>query len=191
MCWLENATWPNLLTKIFPILLGKLGFWEIDSKGKGIQAMKQWVDPGVGRRVFKIVATSICCPFCQLRRKVSRVKINTFIHILKYFNQRLKFQTQIWISNFIGAKFFRWHLGINSIWRRLGYSMRLDILIYSFGGLFFAFPCWGLLCFYFIGELHKSSKVQDCLLSPWPNSQLRTCRRLNNRLCVGWKTLTN
>ena len=33
-CWLENATWLNFLSKIFPILPDNPVFWEINLKGK-------------------------------------------------------------------------------------------------------------------------------------------------------------
>ena len=45
-------------------------------------------------------------------------------------------------------------LRITSFWRQLGSSLGLEISRDSSGGLLFAFTCWGLLCFSFLGELH-------------------------------------
>ena len=56
-------------------------------------------------------------PLCRLRREVSR---DPSLQILVYYTPRLKFKTQIWISNSFGAKFSCWHLGINSFWCQLG-----------------------------------------------------------------------
>ena len=139
----------------------------------------------MGQRALKTVTKSVCCPLCQLRKKVSYAKGNLFLQILEYSTRRPKFQTQILISNFVGAKFSRWHLGITSFLRQIGSSLGLDIPRDSFGGFLFDFPCWVLLCLYFLGELHQSPKVQDCLRSPHPSRQLRIYIRLNTRLRVG------
>ena len=66
---------------------------------------------------------SVFFPLCRLRRKVSRAKGNPSLKILVYYTLRLKFKTQIWISNSVGAKFSWWRLGINSFWRQLGSTL--------------------------------------------------------------------
>ena len=120
---------------------------------------KQWVDPGVWQRFFKIIATSVCFTLCRIRRKMSRAKGNPSLQILEYSTPRPKSQTQIWIWNVVGAKFSRWHLGINYFWSQLGSSMGLEITGYYYGGFLFDLPCWGLLCFSFLGELHQFTKT--------------------------------
>ena len=75
---------------------------------------------------FKIVATSLLFSLRWLRRKVSCAKVNPSLHILVYSTLRPKFKTQIWISNSFGAKFSRWHLGINSFWSQLRSLLELS-----------------------------------------------------------------
>ena len=87
---------------------------------------KEWVDPGVRRWVFKIAATSGWFLLHWLRRKVSGAKGNPSLYILEYSTLRPKFKTQILISKSIGAKFSRWHLGINSFSRQLGSLLELS-----------------------------------------------------------------
>ena len=62
----------------------------------GTQANK-WVDPGVGLRVFKIVATSVCFPLHHIRIKVIREKVNLSPQILEYSTPCMNFKTQNWI----------------------------------------------------------------------------------------------
>ena len=104
---------------------------------------------------FKFLATSVWFPLCWLRRKVSRAKGNPFLLILEYSSPRPKFQTQIWISNFVGAKFSRWYLRITSFWCQLRSSLGLDIPGDYSGVFLFAITFWGLIWFSFIGELHE------------------------------------
>ena len=111
--------------------------------------------PGCVFSFSLIVATSIWFPLSRLRRKVIRAKGNLSLQILEYSTPRPKFKTQILISNFVGAKFSRWHLGITSFWRQLRSSLGLEIPGDSSHGFLFAFTCWGLLCFSFCGELHE------------------------------------
>ena len=108
-------------------------------------------------------------PLGRLRRKVSRAKGGPFIQILEYCTLYLKFKTHPWISNYVSAKFSRWHLGINSFWRQLGsslefsfwhlgiksvwhqlrYPLGFEIPGYSFSGIFLCFPPLGftlLIC---------------------------------------------
>ena len=130
-----------------------------------------------GREVLKILATSVCFTLCRIRRKVIYAKGNPSLQILEYSTPRQKFKTQIWISNFVGKRISRWHLGINSFWHQLGSSLEyfrwhLGIISFwrqlgyllgleipgdsSFLGFLFAFPCWVLICFSFRGELNIS-----------------------------------
>ena len=113
--------------------------------------------PGRGLSFFLTAATSVCFPLCRLIRKVSRAKGNPSIQILEYSTLRPKLKTQIWISNFVGAKLSHYHPGVNSFWDQLGYSLVLEIPGDSSRGFLFDFPCWGLLCFSFSGELHECS----------------------------------
>ena len=107
------------------------------------------------QRVLKIVATFVCFPLCPHRRKVRCAKGNQSLQIMEYSTPRSKFQTNIWISNFVEAKCFCWNLGINSYCHQLRSTLGLDIPEDSSGGFLFAFTCWGLLWFFFIGELHE------------------------------------
>ena len=113
---------------------------------------------------FKIIATCVLFPIFQLRRNVSHANGNPSLQILEYSTPRSKFQTQIWISNSVGAKFTRWHLGINYFWRQLvsllelylwhlglasfrqqpGSSLGLEIPGDSFLGISLFF-CWHLI----------------------------------------------
>ena len=77
----------------------------------------------MGRRRFKIITTSVCFPLRRLRRIVCRSNGNPSLQILEYSTPRPTFITKIRTSNFVGAKFSRWHLGINSFWRLLGSSL--------------------------------------------------------------------
>ena len=97
--------------------------------------------------------------FCT-RIKVSRAKGNPSLQILEYSTPRPKFQTQILISNFVGAKFSHWHIGITSFWRQLGSSLVLEITGDYSGGFLFDSPRWGLICFYFLGELHEWQNIE-------------------------------
>ena len=45
-------------------------------------------------------------------------------------------------------------LRITSFWRQLGSSLGFQIPVDSSGVFLFAFPCWGLLCLFFLGEIH-------------------------------------
>ena len=105
--------------------------------------------------LFKIVATSVCFPLHRLRRKMSRAKGNLSRHILEYSTPCPKSQAQIWTSNIVGAKFYRWQLWITSLWRQLIFSLVLEIPRYSSGVFLFDFHCRGLLCFSFLGELYE------------------------------------
>ena len=82
--------------------------------------------PGHVLYFLKSYQTSVFFPLRRLRRKVSRAKGNPFIKILEYSTPRPKSKTQIWISNSVGAKFSRWHLGINSFWRQMVSSLELS-----------------------------------------------------------------
>ena len=129
--------------------------------------------------LFKMVATSIWFTLRWLRRKLIRAKGNPSLEILEYSTPHPKLKTQTLISNFVGAKFSRWHLRINSFWRQLGSLLELscwhlgitffwcqlgsylglEIPGDSSQGFLFAFPHWGLLCLSFRGGLHISPSV--------------------------------
>ena len=76
--------------------------------------------------LFKMVATSIWFTLRWLRRKLIRAKGNPSLEILEYSTPHPKLKTQTLISNFVGAKFSRWHLRINSFWRQLGSLLELS-----------------------------------------------------------------
>ena len=105
----------------------------------------------------------------------------SFLHILVYSTSRPKFKTHIWISNSVGAKIFRWHLGINSFcansdlrrnctlssnypagtseftsfWRQLGSPLGMKIPGDSFSGIPICF-CWRFRTNFFWPQLGSS-----------------------------------
>ena len=88
----------------------------------------------------KDVSTYVCYPFCWLRRKVSTAKRKyIFLQILEPSTLRPNFQTRIWISNFVGAKF---SFGTSEFCfgRQLGSSLGLNIPQNSSEGFLFVFP---------------------------------------------------
>ena len=127
-------------------------------------------------------------PLGRLRRKVSRAKGDPFIQILEYCTLYLKFKTHPWISNYVSAKFSRWHLGINSFWRQLGsslefsfwhlgiksvwhqlrYPLGFEIPGYSFSGIFLCFPHVGVYSAYlFVWSYIFPRWVFTVLLLSW------------------------
>ena len=89
---------------------------------------------------------SVCSPLGRIRRKESCAKKNPSLQILEYSTPNPKCKTEILIPNFFCAKFSRWHLGITSFWRQLGFSLGLDIPEDPSLGFLFALPRWGLHC---------------------------------------------
>ena len=181
--------------------------------------MNKWVDTGVGRRVFKIVSTSVSFPLFWIRIKVSHEKGNPSPQILEYSTPRPKFETQIWISNLVGAKFSHWHLRITSFWSQLVSSLVLEIPRYSSRGFLFDFPplgftmlllSWGTtwmvkwlngemnissLGFYYASLFlenyinHQKYNISYVTINPFADYVYIV--ELNTRVHVGWKTLPN
>ena len=109
-----------------------------------------------------------------LRRKLSRAKGNPFIQILEYRTPRLKFKTQISISNSVGAKFpagtselipfgANWDLHWNCTAGTLEFipfvgslHLHLDLRFpeIPYQGFLLVSPRWGLLCLFVRVELH-------------------------------------
>ena len=132
----------------------------------------------MGRRVFKIVATSGFFPLFRLIRKMIRAKRNLSLQILEYSTPCPKLKTQISISNSVGAKFSQWHLGINSFlvptqifvvivplaprYYFLMAPTRIFLGIgnprYSFSGILLCFP-WHLVITYFWHQLRSSLEL--------------------------------
>ena len=128
---------------------------------------------------FKNVATPVCFPLRRLIRKVSRTKGSPSLQILEYSITHPKIKTQIWISNFVGAKLSCWHLGILPFFANLYLPwdwifqdillgilfcfslLRFTMLLLSWGTTWMVkwwneyFPVGGLLCFSFLGEIHS------------------------------------
>ena len=106
--------------------------------------------------------------------------VNPSLQILEYSTLRPKLKTQISISNFVGTKFFRWHLRIIFFWRQLRSSLEFshsNLIITSFWhqfgsylgldipgdssqGFLFAFHRWGLLSFSFVGNCMNGEMVK-------------------------------
>ena len=105
------------------------------AKGKPISS-----DLGIIYTAPKISKPNLNFKLRWLRRREGCEKGNPFLQILEYSTLRPKFQTQIWISNFVGTKFSCWHLRIISFWIQLGSSLGLEIPRYSSGRFLFDFP---------------------------------------------------
>ena len=135
----------------------------------GISEMQR-VDPGVGRRVFKNVATSVCCPLCRIRIKVGLAKgksLSSDLGILyplpEISNSNFNFKL-CWREILLLAPQNYFLLASTGILLGIGYPQRF------IWGISLCFTCWGLLDFYFLEKIHQFTKSTRLPMLPLTQS---------------------